>query len=534
MKKKKRTTSSAKPSEQVTVTRMECANAAAAQALAVQVQNRVIQAALKFANIPCQSSDDMPGYYRTPRRLGSGSFGDVELMFRFVGKGQWRAMAVKRIDLFKYNLFGAAIIMVFDAGKEVALSRRGQQCPHVLAIEEAWYDPRSRAVHLAMDAGDDNLLNYVVIRHRCALPPLFLLSICAQCAFALQHLHRVGVVHRDVKPGNFIINASAEPSKPPMVRLIDFGLSAAVDDPRVARCHVGTVEFMAPELFAHSSASFFSPTAPDVWSLGVTFYFLAVGELPQLRVVDGALRVLAPYQNVFGQPITAEVMTVLKLASAMLEYQPAARPSMDVIVHAICTRFYAPPVPAFTTPATVRRTHVGSPGVRRQVYGTDEVGIIDTHHTLAELSSGATVFVRNASRPPSPQQWEFHSLPPMTSYALAHRMFAEPSLRCARSVQLHFPTHVHKPPWLCMVYPHYGFCKAFFGRKQTLRFEDVDMETYVTYSRNDSTNAASASEATALTWKWGNTPHGPLWESSAFDYFASTLVFQFTPSVPVE
>jgi serine/threonine protein kinase len=102
---------------------------------------------------------------------------------------------------------------------------------------------------------------------------------------ALHYCHKViGVVHRDIKPDNIMINKTGE------AVLIDFGISAAYsleDDDNVnelLNLKAGTYFFFAPELFkkfdkkSKSLNAFGSAT--DIWSLGITFYYLLTGQFP--------------------------------------------------------------------------------------------------------------------------------------------------------------------------------------------------------------------------------------------------------------
>ena len=105
------------------------------------------------------------------------------------------------------------------------------------------------------------------------------ISITLQVARALDYLHHKGLLHRDVKPGNVMIDASGR------ARLIDLGLvrrlpaktaapgPAAEDDATT----VGTVEYISPEQ-ARGRGDLDVRT--DVYSLGVTLYHMVVGDVP--------------------------------------------------------------------------------------------------------------------------------------------------------------------------------------------------------------------------------------------------------------
>jgi serine/threonine protein kinase len=93
-------------------------------------------------------------------------------------------------------------------------------------------------------------------------------------ALALGHAHQQGIVHRDVKPANILIDEQGRPL------VGDFGLSTAQGDERLTRTGglAGTPSFMAPEQFLGKD---YEPTpAIDVWALCVVLYWLLSKALP--------------------------------------------------------------------------------------------------------------------------------------------------------------------------------------------------------------------------------------------------------------
>ncbi|MFG3409293.1 serine/threonine-protein kinase [Streptomyces sp. NPDC048142] len=108
--------------------------------------------------------------------------------------------------------------------------------------------------------------------------------VAAGAARALIALHDEGVIHRDVKPQNILLPAAGP-------RLIDFGISHAYDLTRTALT-LGTLAFSSPEQ-ARGQAS---TTASDVYSLGATLFYLAVGR-PPYRVTENMLQLRALVDN---------------------------------------------------------------------------------------------------------------------------------------------------------------------------------------------------------------------------------------------
>lgn len=84
-------------------------------------------------------------------------------------------------------------------------------------------------------------------------------------------VHRKGIVHRDVKPGNILVTAEGG------VFLIDFGIARSASDPSLTGMKLlGTLEFLAPERFKGGEAG----PPSDVWSLGVTLFCALEGYSP--------------------------------------------------------------------------------------------------------------------------------------------------------------------------------------------------------------------------------------------------------------
>lgn len=100
--------------------------------------------------------------------------------------------------------------------------------------------------------------------------PTQVLSVFEQLLEALAHVHQQGIVHRDVKPDNLVVDGTGE------ARLVDFDLSGPSNERFSQKVRLGTIGYIAPEQIRGQAPS----PASDLYSAGVLLFWLLAGELP--------------------------------------------------------------------------------------------------------------------------------------------------------------------------------------------------------------------------------------------------------------
>lgn len=209
--------------------------------------------------------DGVLGDYRLIEELGRGGMGIVFAAEQISVPG--RAVAVKLLRGF--------------AGSDKARQRFAREVevvgrldhPHIVPILSA--DTDAATPFFAMKRIDGRSLRDVLQTGELRSDYRAIATMMRDLARALHHAHEHGVVHRDVKPGNVLVDQNAH------AMLLDFGLASLVEDEShltMTTDAVGTPDYMAPEQVRSSYGAISART--DVYALGVTLYECLSGRTP--------------------------------------------------------------------------------------------------------------------------------------------------------------------------------------------------------------------------------------------------------------
>uniref|UniRef100_A0A8B9K7H5 Ribosomal protein S6 kinase n=1 Tax=Astyanax mexicanus TaxID=7994 RepID=A0A8B9K7H5_ASTMX len=203
--------------------------------------------------------------------LGTGAYGKVFLVRKVSGHDSGKLYAMKVLKK-------ATIVQKAKTAEHTRTERQVlehiRQSPFLVTLHYAFQTDTK--LHLILDyVNGGELFTHLVQRVHFKEQEVALYS--GEIALALEHLHQLGVVYRDLKLENILLDANGH------IVLTDFGLSKEFDEVERAYSICGTIEYMAPEIVEGGESG--HDKAVDWWSLGVLMYELMTGGSP--FTVDG-------------------------------------------------------------------------------------------------------------------------------------------------------------------------------------------------------------------------------------------------------
>src|SRR5213076_626902 len=186
------------------------------------------------------------------------------------------------------------------------------------------------------------------VRREGPLPLALALEIIEQVARALAAAEACGVIHRDIKPSNIMLESDPGGCAP-IVKVIDYGVAktlapdSKLSAEQTQTGFIGTPAFASPEQFAQSGETRID-TRCDIYSLGVTFWYLLSGRVPfvgrTLEEIRERQAESLPVDQLKGLDVPARIFALLK---SMLAPDPKDRPQsarqLLSAVHHCSTKF---------------------------------------------------------------------------------------------------------------------------------------------------------------------------------------------------
>jgi eukaryotic-like serine/threonine-protein kinase len=200
------------------------------------------------------------GRYRVIKRLGSGGMADVYLV---EDQQLGRHVALKL--LYRHL---AEDVQFVERFRREASSAAGLQHPNIVSIFDRgeW----NGTYYIAMEYVEGHTLKEV-IRERGPAPPEAASDILLQILRAARFAHQRGVVHRDLKPQNVLIDGDGR------VQVTDFGIArAGASDMTETGSIMGTAQYLSPEQAQGRPVD----ARSDLYSIGIILYELLTGRVP--------------------------------------------------------------------------------------------------------------------------------------------------------------------------------------------------------------------------------------------------------------
>ena len=209
------------------------------------------------------------GRFELVERLGTGGFGTV-----------WKARDTELDRIVAVKIPRKGQLEEADIEQFYREARAAAQLshPNIVAVHEVGRD--GNTVFIVSDMIRGVSLSEWMLNQRCNSHDVALL--CVKVADALQHAHEQGIIHRDMKPSNVMIDLAGEP------HLMDFGLAkreVGEVTMTVEGQILGTPSYMSPE--QAGGQSHWVDRRSDIYSLGVMIFKMLTNELP----FRGAIRV---------------------------------------------------------------------------------------------------------------------------------------------------------------------------------------------------------------------------------------------------
>jgi serine/threonine protein kinase len=208
--------------------------------------------------------------YRLLELIGAGGMGAVYLCEHMLMR---RLVALKVLPVEKLDDQSNLERFYREARAVAALDH-----PNIVRAYDI--DQYDKLHFLVMEYVDGTSLQEIVARYaleKKLYDPVRAGHYIAQAAVGMQHAHELGMVHRDIKPGNLLLDRTG------VIKVLDMGLARFFNKPTDSvtekyddKCVLGTADYLAPE----QAVSNVVDVRADIYSLGGTLYFMLTGQTP--------------------------------------------------------------------------------------------------------------------------------------------------------------------------------------------------------------------------------------------------------------
>uniref|UniRef100_A0A674NAZ6 non-specific serine/threonine protein kinase n=1 Tax=Takifugu rubripes TaxID=31033 RepID=A0A674NAZ6_TAKRU len=221
--------------------------------------NRYEKAASQLQELQVKLSD-----FDKVKLIGRGAYGEVQLVRH---KASQKVYAMKQLN--KFEMIKRSDSAFFWEERHIMAFSNS---PWVVQLCCAFQDDRHLYMVMEFMPGGD----LVTLTMNYDIPEKWARFYTAEVVLALDAIHSMGFIHRDVKPDNMLLDQHGH------LKLADFGTCMKMDSTGMVHCDtaVGTPDYISPEVLQSQGGDGYYGRECDWWSVGVFIYELLVGETP--------------------------------------------------------------------------------------------------------------------------------------------------------------------------------------------------------------------------------------------------------------
>ena len=251
------------------------------------------------------------GQYSLLKVIGRGTMGEIYLAQK-EGESEYTAIKILNRELQK------------DPAAEVRFKREADvqsrlKHPNIVQIKDA--DKHNKRLYLAMEYIQGKSLSEI-LQAKGSISQKHSLQIAIAIAHALEHALEHNIIHRDLKPGNVLIEDRSR-----RVKLADFGLGKILEEKgdTLTGQMMGTAYYMPPEQIKNAKEV---DHRADIYSLGATLYHMLAGQPPygEIKTLVSVLRAKITQDPLpLGSLVKGVSPDVIKIAETAMAKNPANR-----------------------------------------------------------------------------------------------------------------------------------------------------------------------------------------------------------------